>query len=125
MSVVATKGAAIPSDWGCTANAAPRAKNIPASVTRNGGSSKYSTSQPCSVPNPAPAASPIAMAASGWSPACSTSAATSTLVKAMTEPIERSIPPERITKVAPIAATPRNALSTSRFRATAHEAKFG
>lgn len=37
----------------------------------------------------------------------STSQAVNIVVKPMTEPTERSMPPERITKVAPTAATSR------------------
>ena len=65
------------------------------------------------------------IAGAGCSPARSIRLATITLVNAITAPTERSIPPDRITKVAPAAATPRNALSTRRLRSTAQEAKFG
>src|SRR3954468_12064728 len=46
------------------------------------------------------------------------------LGKATIEPTERSMPPERITKVAPMAATPRKALSPTRFTRTRREPKL-
>ena len=56
-----------------------------------------------------------------WPSAC----AMRILVKAMTEPTERAIPPEMITKVAPTAATPMNALSPKRLTSTRSDPKFG
>ena len=45
-------------------------------------------------------------------------------VKAMTEPTDKSMPPERITTIAPMDATPRYALSCNRFRKTRKEPKL-
>jgi hypothetical protein len=47
------------------------------------------------------------------------------VVRATTEPTERSIPPERITKVIPTAAIPKNALSIKRLINTCNEKKLG
>src|SRR5256885_10022943 len=46
------------------------------------------------------------------------------LVNATTAPTDRSMPPERITNVAPTAAIPRKALSPNRFTITRSEEKF-
>ncbi len=64
-------------------------------------------------------------AVSGCMPYQVTSTAIRTLVKPMTEPTDRSMPPERITKVMPTAAMPRNALSVSRLPRTRVESMFG
>jgi len=48
-----------------------------------------------------------------------------TPVKAITDPMDRSIPPERMTKVMPTAAIPRKALSVSRFDITRVESIAG
>ena len=53
----------------------------------------------------------------------STSAADTIVVSAMTEPTDRSMPPERITKVMPTATMHRKALSISRLRKTWLEKK--
>ncbi len=46
------------------------------------------------------------------------SAAEATVVSAMTPPTDRSIPPDRITKVMPIALIRRNGLARKRLRNT-------
>ena len=51
--------------------------------------------------------------------------AKNTPVNAITEPTERSIPPERITKVMPTAIIPKKALSVRILQITRVEAKAG
>ena len=58
-------------------------------------------------------------------PQRSTASATNTVVKPITEPTERSMPPEMMTKVMPAATMPRKALSVSRLATTRVEAMFG
>jgi hypothetical protein len=53
----------------------------------------------------------------------SDSTASTIVVSATTEPTERSIPPETITNVMPIATINRNALSISRSSSTCSEKK--
>jgi len=70
------------------------------------------------APNAVPISSTSGMAAIGFQPRCSTSAASTMVVSATTEPTERSIPPDRITNVMPTATMMRKALSISRLRNT-------
>ena len=63
------------------------------------------------------------MTAQGLHPWCCTSAAETMVVSAMTEPTERSMPPEMMTKVIPMAVTSRKALSMKRLRKTCSEKK--
>jgi hypothetical protein len=51
--------------------------------------------------------------------------ARNTVVKPITDPTERSIPPEMMTKVMPTATMPRKALSVRRLATTRVDAKFG
>ena len=57
-------------------------------------------------------------------PSRSIDSATNTVVKPITEPTERSMPPEMMTKVMPVATTPRKALSVRRLATTRVEAKL-
>ncbi len=68
-------------------------------------------------------ASTSGMTTRGLQPWCSTSAAETMVVSAITEPTDRSMPPDRITKVMPTATTMRKALSISRLRNTCAEKK--
>ncbi|MGF6542648.1 hypothetical protein OKW32_005998 [Paraburkholderia youngii] len=54
---------------------------------------------------------------------CSDSTAATIVVSATIEPTDRSMPPDTITNVMPIATISRNALSTSRSSSTCHEKK--
>ncbi|MNL45209.1 hypothetical protein D3C87_1678380 [compost metagenome] len=69
-------------------------------------------------PKVAAMASARAKAASGCQPAQLISTAISTPVKPMTAPTERSMPPERMTKVMPTAVMPRKALSVRKLPRT-------
>ena len=91
----------------------------------NGCNRKRSISQPIRAPNAVPSASTsgIARAALQWW--CSTSAAETIVVSAITAPTERSMPPERITNVMPTPTMHRKALSISRLRNTWAEKKLG
>ncbi|MNI45786.1 hypothetical protein D3C73_1002260 [compost metagenome] len=64
-------------------------------------------------------------AVSGCTPKEPTKTATKTLVKAMTEPTERSMPPDRMTKVMPTAAMPKKALSVRRLPITRVDSMLG
>ena len=64
------------------------------------------------------------MVLAGPQPWCSTSAADTMVVSAMTEPTDRSMPPEMMTKVIPMAVTPRKALSMKKLRKTWSEKKL-
>ncbi len=63
------------------------------------------------------------MTSPGLKPRCSTKAARTMVVSAITEPTERSIPPEMMTKVIPIAAITRKELSINKLRKTWSEKK--
>ncbi|MNT91282.1 hypothetical protein D3C72_2323500 [compost metagenome] len=63
------------------------------------------------------------MAVSGLQWWCSTRLASTMVVSATTEPTDRSMPPERITKVMPTATMIKKALSISRLRNTWAEKK--
>ena len=76
------------------------------------------------VPNSAPISREAEIAANGCTP-FPTKDAIRILVNATTAPTDRSMPPERMTNVAPTAATPRKALSPTRFTPTRSEPKFG
>jgi len=70
------------------------------------------------APNAVPISSTSGMATMGFQPRCSTSAASTMVVSATTDPTERSMPPDRITNVMPTATMMRKALSISRLRKT-------
>ena len=78
---------------------------------------------PCSAPNRSPNASIIAAEASGCQPARSRLAIT-TPTKPIIEPIERSMPPDRMTKVVPIAAVMMKALSARMSPSTSVDRKL-
>ena len=101
----------------------PRSRNRPASVTMNGWISQKSMMRPCSAPNATPKTSIIAPDASGCQPATSRLAIT-TPTKPIIEPIDRSMPPERMTKVVPIAAMMMKALSARMSPSTRVERKL-
>ena len=61
------------------------------------------------------------MTAAGLQPDFSTRDAETMVVSAMTEPTERSIPPEMMTNVMPMAVMARNALSMKKLRKTCSE----
>ena len=87
--------------------------------------SSAATIQPMAAPNRAATPSARAKAASGGTPQRSIATARNTLVKPITEPIERSMPPETITKVMPTATMPRKALSVRRLPTTRVDRKAG
>ena len=64
-------------------------------------------------------------ASSGEMPQKPIALARNTPVKAITDPTERSIPPERITNVMPTAIMPKKALSVRMLQITRVEAKPG
>ncbi len=74
--------------------------------------------RPCTKPSEAPSTSARAMTAAGLTAWRSSSVAESMVVSAITDPTERSMPPERMTNVIPMAVMTRNALSTKRLRNT-------
>ena len=102
---------------------APRSRNRPASVTMKGWISQKSMMKPCSAPKPAPKASIIAPDSSGCQPTVSRLAIT-TPTKPIIEPIDRSMPPERMTKVVPIAAMMMKALSARMSPSTSVETEI-
>jgi hypothetical protein len=102
---------------------APRARNIPASVIRNGGSRKKQISEPMPAPSAEPAASPSVHASPGAIWCFSISVAVKIEVNPMTAPTDRSMPPEKSTSVMPTAAMPRNTFSESRPMNTRAEKK--
>ena len=65
-------------------------------------------------PSAAPASNASVHATAGGNPRPLISVAMKIDVKPMTAPIDKSIPPEKITRVIPIAAIPRKALSANR-----------
>ena len=96
---------------------------MPASVTMKAGIWKVWITKPIAAPNSVPPASTSVIISNGGSCARSTPQASTMVVSATTEPTERSMPPDRITKVMPIATTSRKALSISRFSSTWPEKK--
>jgi hypothetical protein len=103
----------------------PRARNIPANVTMKGGIWKTWIRKPMPAPNDAARPRMSMKARYGLSPYRSMVTARNTPVKAMTDPTDRSMPPDRITKVMPTATMPRKALSVRRLPITRVEAKLG
>ncbi|CKU68729.1 Uncharacterised protein [Mycobacterium tuberculosis] len=73
------------------------------------------------APKAVPITSTSGITTPGLQPCFSTSEADTMVVNAITEPTDRSMPPERITKVMPTATTMRKALSISRLRNTCAE----
>ncbi len=88
----------------------PRRRKSPASVTMNGWISQKSMMSPCSAPKARPKTSIIPAETSGCHPRTSR-LAIATPTKPIIEPIERSMPPDRMTNVVPIAAVMMKALS--------------
>ena len=80
---------------------------------------------PMAAPKAVEMASTAQKAIIGLTPRLPTMTATKTLVNAITEPIDRSMPPDRITKVMPTAAMPRKALSVSRLPITRVDSMLG
>lgn len=89
----------------------------------NGWISKVWMIQPMSVPLAAPTSRTSGMTVARGQPCDSTSQAVSMVERATMEPTDRSMPPVRMTKVAPTATTRRNPLSISRFSTTCAERK--
>ena len=77
------------------------------------------------APKAVETASAIAKASNGCMSYQLTSTEISTPVNAITAPTERSMPPDRMTKVMPTAAMPRKALSVKRLPATRVDSMFG
>ncbi len=75
------------------------------------------------APKQVPISSTTGTAAAGLQPWRSTSDANTMVVSATTAPTDRSMPPERMTKVMPTATMMRKALSISRLRNTWAEKK--
>ena len=117
-----TKGWRIGIESRVTMKQAPRSMNRPASVTMNGWISQKSMMKPRKAPNRMPKASISAAETSGCHPAVSRLAMT-TPTKPIIEPIDRSMPPDMMTKVVPIAAMMMKALSASRWPSTRVEKK--
>ena len=86
---------------------------------------RASISSPINAPKAQPITSTSGKAASGEIPQKPIALARKTPVKAITDPTDRSIPPERITKVMPTAMIPRKALSVRILQITRVEAKPG
>ena len=80
---------------------------------------------PIAAPNSAHTPSTAANATNGGSAKCWIAIARNTVVNPITEPTDRSMPPEMMTNVMPTATIPRNALSVSRSAATRTEAIAG
>jgi hypothetical protein len=74
------------------------------------------------VPKSAPTASTAGTAMTPGSRHFSKASASRTLTRPTTAPTDRSIPPERITKVSPMAAMPRKELSEKKLSRTRSEA---
>ena len=117
-----TKGWRIGIESSVTMKQAPRSMNRPASVMMKGWISQKSMTKPRKAPNRMPKASISAADASGCQPATSR-LAMHTPTKPIIEPIDRSMPPEMMTKVVPIAAMMMKALSARRWPSTRDEKK--
>lgn len=91
----------------------------------NAGIFRASIRSPINAPKAQPITNTSGNASSGERPKSPITFARNTPVKAITEPTERSIPPERITKVMPTAIIPRKALSVRILQITLVEAKPG
>ena len=98
---------------------------MPASVMIKAGIFSASISSPINAPKAQPITSTSGNATSGDIPQKPIALARKTPVKAITDPTDRSIPPERITKVMPTAMIPRKALSVRILQITRVEAKPG
>ena len=98
---------------------------MPARVMIKAGIFRASISSPINAPKAQPITSTSGKATSGDIPQKPIALARKTPVKAITDPTDRSIPPERITKVMPTAMIPRKALSVRILQITRVEAKPG
>ena len=98
---------------------------MPASVTMNGCSLNRWMIPPMTPPKHAPSSSTSATTAAGGQCACCSSHAEIIVDSASTDPTDRSIPPDRITKPMPTAITSRNALSIRRLKITCSDRKPG
>ncbi len=98
---------------------------MPARVMIKAGIFRASISSPINAPKAQPITSTSGKATSGEIPQKPIALARKTPVKAITDPTDRSIPPERITKVMPTAMIPRKALSVRILQITRVEAKPG
>ena len=101
----------------------PRSRKRPASVTMNGWISQKSMIRPCKAPKKRPKHNIIPPETSGCQPTTSRFAIT-TPTKPIIDPIDRSMPPERMTKVVPIAAMMTKALSARMSPNTRVDKKF-
>ena len=98
---------------------------MPARVMIKAGIFRASISSPINAPKAQPITSTSGKATSGEIPQKPIALARKTPVKAITDPTDRSIPPERLTKVMPTAMIPRKALSVRILQITRVEAKPG
>ena len=96
----------------------PRATHRPASVAMNGWTFRYVMKKPITTPNAMPISSTITITSQGSMPSFRRSAAETTVVRATTPPTERSIPPDRITNVMPMALISRNGAARNMLRKT-------
>src|SRR5471032_3533382 len=94
---------------------------MPASVTMNGCSLKKWINAPIAAPYNAPKTSTSGTITHIGQCRCSANTAQRMVVNATTEPTDRSMPPDTITNVMPIATISRNALSTSKPSSTCRE----
>jgi hypothetical protein len=75
------------------------------------------------IPIKVPAPIAISIAKPGATPDISVSEEIIIVVRATTEPTERSMPPDRITRLIPVADTSKNDLSINRLRKVCKEKK--
>src|SRR3954452_561157 len=105
---------------GCTVLASVRTSTTPRaipsmpSVTMNGGSLPYATSEPLKTPIAAPAAMPTRIAGTIPVP-CTSSSAVIAPVRPSTDPTDRSMPAVRMTSSWPTAMIPKTATCRARF----------
>ena len=84
----------------------------------NGCTLRYVMKKPIVAPKAIPMTSTMTITSHGSVPLLRSSAAETTVVSATTPPTDRSIPPDRITNVMPMALISRNGAARSRFRKT-------
>ena len=96
----------------------PRATHRPASVAMNGWTLRYVMKKPIVAPNAMPMSSIRAITSHGSMPLPRRRAAEATVVRATTPPTDRSIPPDTMTKVIPMALMSRNGIARSMLRKT-------
>ena len=84
----------------------------------NGWTFRYVMKKPIVAPMAMPMTSMRPMTTHGSMPSPRRRAAEATVVRATTPPTDRSIPPDRMTNVMPIALMSRNGAARKRFRKT-------